>query len=365
MTKRYRILVLIASAIITLSPILASAQSLTMDSQFAIQVSPSFDIPLVEAFPEVTYTEASSGINPANVCVYRAEIPIVGKFTFPDSDNPSFSMHWVTGSFAFNVTFNITKGKTGQSNISYKPTVSDTLVTAYNAYTAGLNSNVCRIVGFFGNYSTYGQPYCNLGTFIYEQVIVLDSNLTPESYITVQPTLTKITSAVFYPDSPDASFGITGQIQEALNTNTNINDICSVLHAIYTQDAVMFANILSYIDQVETNQSTIIGLLTAMKAQDLSFYNEVREYLSAKQEEASEAVQEATRVQQEASEMASELAQTKPDLSLAMEQVERIGEIQGQQGKELFFWLTGPILAILIMAIVVGTISYILFGKKR
>lgn len=364
--KVYRKIMAIASSIIMLLSIcvVASAATLTMDSNFQIQVTGSFRIPLVESY-EIYDTEI--GVDPPvkkTVRVYRDDIPIVGKFSYPEAENPSNSYHYVTGSSAFNITFTMTQGKTGEDKITFTPVVSENIVTAYNGYTTGQNSNVCRTLAFFSSYSTYGQPYVNLGTYTYEHVVIADTGIASEEYIIVQPTLTKITQALYYPTSADPYTNIAGQIISALNASVPITDIASVLHSIYSQDTIFFANVLTYIDQLETNQSEIIRLLDGIKAQDLAFYADVRQYLTAKQEEASEAVQEATRVQEQASEMASELAQTKPDLSLAMEQVEHIGQVQGQQGKQLFFWITGPILSILIMAIVIGTLSYILFGKK-
>lgn len=204
-----------------------------------------------------------------------------------------------------------------------------------------------------------------MGTFHIVYTRYIDVAIEPDTFITITPSMTDMGDAMYFPTLADPYTSIAGQITSALNSSLELDDIINVLHSIYMQDYQMFTSILSYIDQVEVNQNSIITLLNLIKAQDLAFYNDVRQYLSAKQEEASEAAQEATRVQEEASQIASEMAQTQPDISEALAQLDEVERYQSQYGRRTFYFISGPVLTVLIIAVSLATISYILFGRKN
>lgn len=335
---------------------------------FKVSISPSFRVPLV-------YCESNTlSDKQAQVCRYEASVPITGQWDFTnlpvtgtEETQANGGYHYTTGSFAINVKLqsDVTDAN-AQFDITYDPVCMESLVTSYKSVQTGLNSNTCRIVGFFSNYSTYGNsPYCDLGTFHIVYTRYIDVAIEPDTFITITPSMTDMGDAMYFPTLADPYTSIAGQITSALNSSLELDDIINVLHSIYMQDYQMFTSILSYIDQVEVNQNSIITLLNLIKAQDLAFYNDVRQYLSAKQEEASEAAQEATRVQEEASQIASEMAQTQPDISEALAQLDEVERYQSQYGRRTFYFISGPVLTVLIIAVSLATISYILFGRKN
>lgn len=358
MKKLYKTLLSISTVVcLILSCVFVQAANVNVTNNFKVQGGTSCRIPLTSSYTD-TLTDKV-------VCVYEMVYPLSGQLNFTEAEGIN---HYTTGSFEVNLNFSVSPtDNTMQFDFSYDGVINDNLCTTYRAVSNGLNSMTMRIAGIFSNFHTYSYvANFDLGNIYMKIYKYIDVALEPPTYITLNnPSFTTQSVTLYSPGQADLYSNMAGQIIRALDDGSvDIDTIISLLRSIYNQDATMFANILTYIDGLETNQNSIIVLLYQIKNQDAGFYSEVREYLSAFETEASEAAIEATRVQEEASSIASELDQTEPDLAQVELDMDDIGTVSSN-AHSLFFYLSqgSVLLQICIYAFVLATVSYIMYGR--
>ncbi len=311
-----------------------------------------------------------------NFCLFDCSVDIRNQRVADSSD---YSYMYCSGYILWLVTLNFTMntGLTGSWRLSYDISLDETASGVYACVPlVNTSSNQVQIyfytymenAGFANTASVLSAAHVNLHITAWEPVGA--GNVSPGITVNSLTMTSQGASAVLTQDPSWAvgqSYVRMREMLEAieLGLGDDIASIVAYLRSINTLFPQYMDNVLSVLSQQNVKLGNILQMLLTIEGDTSSIYTLLREYIEAKQTEASEVAEEATQIQEQMSEVAESLEVEQPSIDGALDQLDDILDYSGNQG-DLFYWLQGNgniLVTILIFTFALALTGYILYGR--